>query len=147
MPATLNHLAFSRARLAEASRLADSGSAADARAELFVAADHALIALAARDRHDAEVGRAQVDELAHVLRDLDDDDVDAMQDPQLAARLAAGFGLVQALIDANVATPLQPARALPRYGGGQGVLNARGAEAAVRGIARIGYALRGLLRR
>jgi hypothetical protein len=146
MPATLNHLVLSRARLAEASRLADSGSALEARAELLVAADHALRALAARDEHDAAVGRAQVDELTHVLRDLNDD-VDVMKDPQLAARLSAGFGLVQALIDANVAAPPRPAREIPRYGGAQGMLNARGAEAAVRGIAHIGNALRGLLRR
>jgi len=146
MPVTLNHLALARARLAEASRLADAGSARAARTELFVAADHALLALAARDAHDAAVGRAQVDELTHVLRDLDDD-VDVAKDPQLAARLSAGFGLVQALIDANVAAPPLPTREIPRYGGAQGMLNARGAEAAVRGIARIGNALRGLLRR
>ena len=146
MPATLNHLALSRARLAEGCRLADSGSALEARAELVVAADHALIALAARDARDAAIGRAQVDELAHVLRDLDDD-VDVAKDPQLAARLSAGFDLVQALIDANVVAPPRPAPDIARYGGGQGVLNARGAEAAVRGIGRIGNALRSLLRR
>jgi hypothetical protein len=147
MPTTLNHLALSRARLAEASASADAGSATEARAQLLVAADHALLALATRDARDAAVGRAQVEELAHVLRDVDDD-VDVIKDPQLSERLAAGIGLVQALIDANVApTAIPPAPAIPLYGGARGFTHARGAESAVRGIARIGNAVRRLLRR
>src|SRR5215208_3292487 len=121
MPTTLNHLALSRPRLAEASESADSGSPAQARVQLLIAADHALLALAIRDERDAAIGRAQVDELAYVLRDLDDD-VDVMKDPQLSARLAAGFGLVQALIDANVAMPARPTRAMSLYGGAGGAL-------------------------
>ena len=70
-----------------------------------------------------------------------------MQDPQLAARLQAGFGLVEALIDANVAATPLPASGLPMYGGANGALDARGAEAAVRGIARIGNAVLRLLGR
>ncbi len=154
MSTTLNHLAQSRAQLAEASDLADAGSAAQARIHLLSAADHALIALAARSAVDvpptpapldrqtvavrlAELGAAP-DDVAPVLRDLNDDSVDSMQDPALAARLDAGFGLVQALIDAYVAHPAgATAAAVPAYGGARSAMNARGAEAAARGLARL----------
>ena len=158
-----NHLVSSRARLAEASELADAGSTALARIRLLAAADHALIALAAHravdvppeqpelDRlaialHLAELGAAP-DDTASVLRDLNDDSADLIQDPALTARLTAGFGVVAALIDASVDHTSRaprteaPAR-LPLYGGANGALDARGAEAAERGLTRIATAVR-----
>jgi hypothetical protein len=142
MSTTLNHVALSRAQLAQASELADAGSTALARTHLLFAADHALLAL-------ETIGAAPTDDVAPVLRDLDDDSLDYMQDPALTARLTAGFGLVQALIDAYLAHPTRlaaPAR-IPMYGGANGALNARGAEAAARGLSRIGAAITGLFRR
>ncbi len=160
---TPNHLAHSRAQLAEASELADAGSTALARIRLLAAADHALIALAAHRAVDVAHGRPEVDRLAiavelaelgaapddaaPVLRDLDDDRADLMQDPALTARLAAGFGLVHALIDASVAHTAvaaqhEVASRLPLYGGANGALDARGAEAAARGLTRVAAAVR-----
>ena len=143
MSTTLNHVALSRAQLAQASELAEAGSPDLARTHLLSAADHALLALAA-------IGAAP-NEVAPVLRDLDDDTADYMQDPLLTARLNAGFGLVQELIDAYVAHPARlapattPAR-IPMYGGANGFVNARGAEAADRGLRRIWAAVRGAWR-
>ena len=54
---TPNHLAHSRAQLAEASELADAGSTALARIRLLAAADHALIALAAHRAVDVPPGQ------------------------------------------------------------------------------------------
>jgi hypothetical protein len=144
MSTTLNHVALSRAQLAQASELAEAGSTALARTHLLFAADHALLAL-------ETIGVAPRDEVAPVLRDLDDDSIDYMQDPALRARLTAGFGLVQELIDAYVAHPARraapdaPAQ-IPMYGGANGTLNARGAEAAARALSRIGTAIRAALR-
>ena len=165
---TLNHLVLSRAQFAAASELADAGRTALARVHLLFAADHALLALAARsaielpqsheprDRFSiaarlADVGAAPED-VAPVLRDLDDDSDDHATDSPLATRLSVGFGLVQALLDAYLAAPVSaaapPASAqLPLYGGAQGVLNARGAEAAARGLSRIGAVIRATFRR
>ena len=140
MSTTLNHVALSRAQLAQASELAEAGSTALARTHLLFAADHALLAL-------ETIGAVPHDDVAPVLRDLDDDSMDYMRDPALTARLTAGFGLVQALIDAYVAHPARraapeaPAR-MPMYGGANGTLNARGAEAAARALSRIGTAIR-----
>jgi hypothetical protein len=168
MSTTLNHLVLSRADLAEASQLADAGSATLARTRLLSAADHALFALAARSADGATPVYAQLDRIflaewlvelgaapgdsAPVLRDLNDPAADHMQDPPLAARLAAGFGLVHALIDAYLAQPpgdVTPVLSapMPMYGGPKGAMNVRGAEAAARGLARIGTALRTALRR
>jgi hypothetical protein len=145
MSTTLNHVALSRAQLAQASEFAEAGSTSLARAHLLFAADHALLAL-------ETIGEAPRAEVAPVLRDLDDDSIHYMQDPQLTARLSAGFGLVQALIDAYVAHPSRrapaatPAR-LPMYGGANGALDARGAEAAERAMRRVGAAIRRTFRR
>ena len=165
---TPNHLANSRARLAEASELADAGSAPLARIRLLAAADHALIALAAQRAVDVSQGHPELDRLtiglqlaelgaapddtAPVLRDLDDDSADLMQDSALTARLTAGFGLVHALIDASVAhTAVAPQRQvaprMPLYGGANGALDARGAEAAARGLTRVAAAVRAAVRR
>ena len=141
MSTTLNHVALSRAQLAQASEFAEAGSTSLARAHLLFAADHALLAL-------ETIGEAPRAEAAPVLRDLDDDSMDYMQDPQLTARLNAGFGLVQALIDAYVAHPARPAPAtIPMYGGANGMLNARGAEAAERTMRRAGAAIKRAFRR
>jgi hypothetical protein len=134
MSTTLNHVALSRAQLAQASELADAGSTALANTHLQFAADHALLALEA-------IGVAPED--APVLRDLDDDSTDTMRDPQLDAR----FGLVQELIDAYVAHPTRPepapaAEQLPLYGGANGFMGARGAEAADRWLRRVWARLR-----
>jgi hypothetical protein len=133
MSTTLNHRAHARARLAEASELADAGSTDLARVRLLSAADHALIALRAREQAHPELDR---------LRTLDHG-TDEMQ---------AGFGLVQALIDASLAEPALSARhaaapQIPLYGGPRGAMNARGAEAAARGLAHVSAALRRTLRR
>jgi hypothetical protein len=161
MGTTLNHLVLSRAQLAEASELAEAGSTALAREHLLFAADHALLAHAAHsaiehphDRSDrfavavclADVGAAP-EHLAPVLRDLDDRGTDYMRDPPPAARLDAGFGLVQALIDSYLARPVdtvppQSPAPLPYYGGPRGAMNARGAEAAARGLSRTAAAVR-----
>jgi hypothetical protein len=163
-----NHLAHSRARLAEASELADAGSTALARIRLLAAADHALIALAAHRAVDVSPGQPELDRLAialqlaelgaapddtaPVLRDLNDDSADLMQDPALTTRLTAGFGLVHALIDASVAhtaslAPHEPAARLPLFGGANGALNARGAEAAARVLTRLATTGRAALKR
>jgi hypothetical protein len=168
MSTTLNHLVLSRAQLAAASEHADAGSPALARAHLLFAADHALLALAGRSALDvshpqspldrisiaarlADIGAAP-EEVTPVLRDLNDDSIDCIQDPPLAARLAVGFGLVQTLIDAYLADPPSPAapRApapMPLYGGPRGALNARGAEAAARGLTCVAAAIRAAFRR
>jgi hypothetical protein len=143
MSTTLNHVALSRAQLAQASEFAAAGSTSLARTHLLFAADHALLAL-------ETIGEAPRVEVAPVLRDLDDDSMDYMQDPQLTARLNAGFGVVQSLIDAYVAHPARwapPETRLPLYGGANGFLAARGAETAERGLRRIGAAVRSALRR
>jgi hypothetical protein len=145
MSTTLNHVALSRAQLAQASKLAEAGSPALARTHLLFAADHALLAL-------ETIGAAPHDGVAPVLRDLDDDSLDHMQDPALTARLTAGFGLVQALIDAYVAHPARRAapeapRQIPMYGGANGVFDARGAEAAARALSRLGAAITRAFRR
>lgn len=127
MSPTLNHVALSRAQLAQASELADAGSPALARTHLMFAADHALLAL-------EKIGAAPPAGVAPVLRDLDDDRVQT-----------AGFGAVQELIDICVAHPT-PAT-IPLYGGPNGALNARGAEAAARGLSRIGAAITRAFRR
>jgi hypothetical protein len=163
MSTTPNHLALSRAQFAQASEFADAGSTALARAHLLFAADHALLALAARSAldvtHDdrfsialrlADIGAAS-EEVAPLLRDLNDDSVDCMQDRLLTVRLTAGFGLVQGLIDSYLAHPrsseLPNAPApMPMYGGPRGALNARGAEAAARALTRIGAAIRAAFR-
>ena len=168
MSTTPNHLANSRARLAEASELADAGSTALARIRLLAAADHALIALAAHRAVDVPPGHPDLDRLAialqlaelgaapddtaPVLRALNDDSADLMQDPALTARLTAGFGLVHALIDASVAhtadaAPRGPAARLPWYGGANGALDARGAEAAARGLTGVAAAVRSVRKR
>ena len=168
MSTTLNHFVLSRAQFAEASELAAAGSTALARTHLLFAADHALLALAARsaigiqllreprDRISiatrlADIGAAPR-EVAPVLRDLHDDDTDCIQDPPLTARLTVGFALVQGLIDAHldhsasgVATAA-PA-SLRLYGGARGAMNARGAAAAERGMRRIAAAVRSAFRR
>jgi hypothetical protein len=126
---TPNHLAHSRARLAEASELADAGSTDLARVRLVSAADHALIALAAHGETGHHGSRPELER----LRELDRDD----------PRLTAEFGAVQALIDASLAEAHRaPATPMPMYGGPRGAINARGAEAAARGLARIRSALR-----
>ena len=145
MSTTLNHVALSRAQLAQASEFAEAGSTSLARAHLLFAADHALLALEA-------IGEAPRAEVAPILRDLDDDSMDYMQDPQLTMRLNAGFGVVQALIDAYVAHPARPAppatpATIPMYGGANGMLNARGAEAAERAMRRAGAAIKRAFRR
>lgn len=168
MSTTLNHLVLSRAQFAEASEHAAAGSTALARTHLLFAADHALLALAARSAIDhpqpqgardrfsiavrlADIGAAP-EEVAPVLRDLNDHDIDYIQDPALTARLTVGFGLVQALIDAylahpaTAAAPVAPA-AQPLYGGPRGAMNARGAEAAARGLSRVVAAVRSAFRR
>jgi hypothetical protein len=125
MSPTLNHVALSRAQLAQASELAAAGSNALARTHLRFAADHALLAL-------EKIGAAPPAGVAPVLRDLDDDRVHT-----------AGFGAVQELIDIYVAHPAPAAPAtIPLYGGANGALNARGAEAAARGLSRIGAAIK-----
>jgi hypothetical protein len=130
MSTTLNHVALSRAQFAQASELADAGSTALARTHLQFAADHALLAL-------EKIGAAPPAGVAPVLRDLDDDRVHT-----------AGFGAVQELIDTAVAHPAPAAPAtIPMYGGPRGAINARGAEAAARGLSRIGAALKGAFRR
>jgi hypothetical protein len=165
MPTTQNHLVLSRRQLAEASEHADAGSTALARTHLLFAADHALIALAARSAVDltpayarldrveiaallTEIGAAP-DDVAPVLRDLGDDSVDCIKVAPLGARLTVGFGLVQALIDANLAhaASTSPPARMRLYGGAGGALNARGAEAAVRGLARVAAAIRAVFRR
>jgi hypothetical protein len=114
MSTTLNHVALSRAQLAQASELADAGSTALADTHLRIAADHALRAL---DRGGAAPA-----------------DVD--------------FDVVQELIDSAVARPTSPPPAsIPLYGGPRGAMNARGAEAAERAIARIGAAIKGAVKR
>jgi hypothetical protein len=164
MSTTPNHLALSRAQFAQASEFADAGSTALARAHLLIAADHALLALAARsaldvthhDRFSIALGLADIgaasEEVAPLLRDLNDDSVDCMQDRLLTARLTVGFGLVQGLIDSYFARPpsseLPNAPApMPMYGGANGALNARGAEAAARALSRLGAAIKTAFRR
>jgi hypothetical protein len=160
MSTTLNHLVLSRTRLAEASELADAGSATLARTRLLSAADHALIALAGRsavavpasgdplDRFTialrlTELGAAP-EEAAPLLRDLDDE---VAQD-RPSTELTPGLGMVQALIDASLDQPAPGAAArMPLYGGARGAVNARGAEAAARGLARLAGRVRGALRR
>ncbi len=118
MSTTLNHVALSRAQLAQASELADAGSTDLARTHLQFAADHALRAL-------ERIGAAPPD-----------------------ARVEPDFGRVQELIDTYVAHPAPAApAAIPMYGGPNGAMNARGAEAAVRGLRRIGAAVTGAFRR
>jgi hypothetical protein len=154
-----NHHTLSREQFAEASSLAEAGQIDLARTHLRSAAEHALSELAARHmieishedvRRDpvtaadrlAEVGAAPAD-VAPVIRDLEDDRVFVAMDSRLAARLAASrlgesFGPVQALIDGAVDRPVRPgAPRSPLSGGPKGALNTRGAEAAVRGIARL----------
>ena len=168
MSTTLNHFVLSRAQFAEASEHAAAGSTALARTHLLFAADHALLALAARSAIDiqlpseprdrfsiaarlADIGAAPRD-VAPVLRDLHDDDADYIQDPPLTARLTVGFALVQGLIDAHLnhsasgVAAAAPA-SLPLYGGARGAATARGAEAAERGLRRIGAAVRSAFRR
>ncbi len=114
MSTTLNHVALSRAELAQAREHADAGSTALANTHLKSAADHALRAL------------------------------DRVGDAPPAGGLNTGdFDAVQELIDDAVARPSAPLRpAVPMYGGPRAVRNARGAEAAERGLRRIGTALR-----
>ena len=166
MTPTLNHLALSRAQLAQASELAKTGRTALARTHLLFAADHALLALALRSALElprpeqapdpvaiavrlADIGAAPA-QVATGLRDLHDDSFDCMHDPALTARLTDGFDVVQELIDANLAHPASPPPprpAMPSYGGAHGALDARGAEAAARGLRRIGTAMRATLHR
>jgi hypothetical protein len=114
MSTTLNHVALSRAQLAQASEHADAGSTALANTHLQIAADHALRAL---DRDGTAPS-----------------DVD--------------FDAVQELIDSAVARPVTPQPAsLRMYGGPRGAMNARGAEAAERGLKRIGAAVAHAFRR
>jgi hypothetical protein len=114
MSTTLNHVALSRAQLAQASEHADAGSTALANTHLRIAADHALRAL---DRGGAAPA-----------------DVD--------------FDVVQELIDSAVAQPTTPPPAsIPLYGGPRGAMNARGAEAAERGLRRLGAAVAHAFRR
>lgn len=156
MSTTLNHLVLSRTQLAQASELADAGSTALARTQLLFAADNALIALATRseltvtrdgvalDRDDvaerlAALGAAP-GAIPPALRELD-----AGPD-----ELDAGFGAVGALIDAYLDHPAAapvPAPDVPLYGGAAGMLDARGADAAARGLTRVAAAIRSALRR
>jgi hypothetical protein len=130
MSTTLNHVALSRAQLAQASELADAGSSALARTHLQFAADHALLAL-------EKIGAAPPGGGAPVLPELDDDAVGS-----------ADFDAVQELIDTYVARPAPPATPdIPLYGGPRGAMNARGAEAAERALKRVGAAIKGAFRR
>jgi hypothetical protein len=125
MSTTLNHVALSRAQFAQASELADAGSTDLAHTHLLFAADHALLAL-------EKIGAAPPDGVTPELRELDDE----------------SFEQVQALIDSYFARPASPpAPAIPMYGGANGALNARGAEAAARGLSRIGAAIKAAFRR
>jgi hypothetical protein len=168
MSTTHNHFVLSRAQFAEASELAAAGSTALARTHLLFAADHALLALAARsaiepphlheprDRFSiaarlADIGAAPR-EVAPVLRDLNDADVQHIQDPPLTARLTVGFALVQRLIDAHLDHTASrgvtaPPASLRLYGGSRGAMHARGAEAAARGMQSVAAAVRSALRR
>lgn len=149
MTITLNHRALSREHLAEAHVLADAGESDLARDRLVSAADHALRALAAsraggsRDDHavTAPVALAGGGGAPSLLRP----DAPAHPADELVPEddLAAGFERVQELIDAALAHSPAPARpTLPMYGGAAGALNARGAESAARGLARVAAVLR-----
>jgi hypothetical protein len=63
MSTTLNHVALSRAELAQASELADAGSTALANTHLRIAADHALRALDRGGAAPADVDFDAVQEL------------------------------------------------------------------------------------
>jgi len=86
----------------------------------------------------AEIGAAPA-HVPPVLSGLDDDVADGVDDPELDA----SFELVQALNDAYLAYPASVApRNVPLSGGPAGALNLRGAEAAVRVLRRLAFALR-----
>lgn len=142
MTVTPNHRALSREHLAEAHVLADAGENELARDRLLSAADHALQALAA-----SPAGGARDEPVAVAVSggaapaplrpDAPADEIVPEDD------LDAGFERVQGLIDAVLAHPATPARpTLPLYGGAAGALNARGAEAAARVLARVWAAAR-----
>ena len=119
MSTTLNHVALSRAQLAQASEFADAGSTALANTHLRFAADHALRAL-------ENIGAAPAGERIDT----------------------ADFGRVQELIDTYFARPTAAAPStIPMYGGPRGAMNGRGAEAAERALKRIGAGIGRAFRR
>jgi hypothetical protein len=149
MTTTLNHRALSREHLADAHVLADSGESDLARDRLVSAADHALRALAASRAADTRDDELPVTAAVPFA----DGGGPALLQPGAAVDTAdqivpaddldTGFERVQELIDAALAQPPIPARpSLPPYGGAAGALNARGAEAAARTLARVRAALR-----